>query len=43
MATGSDAPTTVSTETAKAMSVAVGIAQPSMVVGSALLVRLTAT
>lgn len=41
MATGSEVATTASTETAKAMSVAVGIADPSMVLGSALLIRLT--
>ena len=34
MATGRDDPTTASTETAKAMSVAVGMAQPCSAVGS---------
>ena len=41
MATGSAEPTTASTETAKAMSVAVGMAQPWMVEGSEPAVRLS--
>ena len=43
IATGRAEPTTASTETANAMSVAVGIAQPSIVLGSASSTRLTAT